>query len=77
MLENRCLKILVTKFEIVFAAPKNETEVQTRLGILPRPGDEIATILHGAIVKGRVTVTTTNPSPEKSHPDIEVRVEEI
>jgi hypothetical protein len=54
-----------------------ETEIQTRLGVLPSPGDEVAAIPHGEIVKGRVTVTTTNPDPAESHPAIVVRAEEI
>jgi hypothetical protein len=54
-----------------------KAELQTRLGVLPRPGDEIAAILHGDIVKGGVTVITTDPRPATGSSSIEVRAEEI
>jgi len=50
---------------------------QTSGKILPRPGDGIADILHGEIVKGRVTVIATNPSPATGSSGIEVRAEKI
>jgi hypothetical protein len=53
------------------------TEVQIRLGKLPKPGDEVVTILCSETVKARVLAIATNPSKAKGEHFVEVHAKEI